>query len=255
MLQSLEIAGLTILIYVHIIFLIALARKDNSIMDIAWGMGFVLITLVLMIDLDKIGVQQIAMAVMVTFWGIRLSLHIFFRNRRKGEDFRYQKWRKKWGRLFYIRSYLQVFLLQGSIMLVVSLPVIIAMSADSSVFTALDLSGILVWIFGFVYEAVSDEQLRRFKKNPDNKGKIMTKGLWRCSRHPNYFGEAVLWWGITLTVMLQPFGWIALLSPLLMTYLLTRISGVSLLEKHYDDNSAYQEYKQQTPVFIPKCIW
>lgn len=252
MLNLLGIVALIILVYVHLVFVIALLIKDNSIMDIAWGTGFVLVSLVLLFYTDLISSRLLIITGLITVWGARLSGYIYVRNRKRGEDYRYKNWREKWGENRVIKSYLQVFLLQGFIMLILCLPLIRIASVQPQPLTIFDFAGMLLWVVGFTFEAVGDYQLRKFKARPENKGKIMTSGLWHYTRHPNYFGEAVLWWGLGLLAVSLPLGWLSLISPLTITILLLRVSGVTLLEKKYNDNPEYQRYKQQTPAFFPK---
>jgi len=252
MLNLLGIVALVILIYVHLVFAIALIIKDNSIMDIAWGAGFVIVSLVLLFYTDLISTRQLIITGLITVWGARLSGFIYARHRKRGEDYRYKNWREKWGDHWVIRSYLQVFLLQGLIMLILCLPLIRIASAQPQFLTFFDFVGVLLWAVGFIFEAVGDYQLRRFKAKPEHKDKIMTSGLWSYTRHPNYFGESVLWWGIGLLAVSIPMGWLTLISPLTMTILLLRVSGVTMLEKKYEDNPEYQRYKLQTPAFFPR---
>ncbi|MBM3306588.1 MAG: DUF1295 domain-containing protein, partial [Candidatus Aminicenantes bacterium] len=174
-------------------FVVALIRKDNSVADIAWGLGFVLVTATTFFFLRTSFFLPVLVSSLVAAWGLRLSFHIFRRNRNKGEDPRYAEWRRKWGRSFLWRSYLQVFLLQGLFLLVISSPVILVNTyrwelPPGPQGSFIWLAGALLWCVGFFFEAVGDAQLARFKKDPANKGRIMDRGLWRYTRHPNYFG-------------------------------------------------------------------
>ncbi len=238
-------------------FAVALIRKDNSVADIAWGLGFVLVAAYTFFALRTSLLLPTLVTSLVAVWGLRLSLHIFRRNRRKGEDPRYAEWRRKWGRSFVWRSYLQVFLLQGLFMLVISFPVLLIntyrwvhppLSATRGGFA---LAGFLVWGLGFFFEAVGDAQLARFKRDPANKGRIMDRGLWRYTRHPNYFGESLMWWGIFLIALEVPGGWATVVSPALITFLLVRVSGVPLLERRNAGNPEFQAYARRTSAFIP----
>jgi steroid 5-alpha reductase family enzyme len=180
-----------------------------------------------------------------------LSLHVFFRNRKRGEDFRYAAWRRRWGRWFVPRSYLQIFVLQGAIMLVIASPLLILARASDAPWSALDAVGLSLWTGGFVFEAAADAQLARFKRRPENKGRIMAEGLWRFTRHPNYFGEAVMWWGIFLIVLSVRGSWPAVISPLLMTFLLRCVSGVPMLERKYSGDPDFAAYAAKTNAFLP----
>jgi len=239
-------------------FFIALIRKDNSVADVAWGLGFVLVAAVGFIRRGSQARPALATA-LVVIWGLRLAIHILLRNRGRGEDPRYAEWRRRWGRSFVWRSYLQVFLLQGFFLLLISSPVVLINAYLSAYLLGgpprglgfLDSAGTLLWSAGFLFEAVGDAQLSRFRKDPANRGRIMTRGLWRYTRHPNYFGESLMWWGIFLLALSVPGGWATAVSPVLLTFLLVKVSGVPMLERRYADNKEFQAYARRTSVFIP----
>jgi steroid 5-alpha reductase family enzyme len=246
------LCSITVWVYMSAWFVLALLKKDNSLADIAWGLGFVLLAGLTLGRRSGDAVRPFLVSGLVLIWGIRLALHIFTRNRKRGEDFRYAEWRAKWGRSFVLRSYLQVFILQGIFLLIISLPVVlINASPEQKRIGLLDLTGAFVWLAGFVFECVGDWQLARFKRDPADKTQVMTKGLWKYTRHPNYFGEAVMWWGLFLLALQARQGWLAVASPLLITFLLLRVSGVPMLEKKYAGNAEFQEYARRTNVFIP----
>lgn len=241
-------AALLIWIYMTAFFVLALIRRDNGLADIGWGLGFTLVAWWLhgQFPYD----WSLLPTILVSLWGIRLALHIGVRNARKsGEDWRYAKWRRDWGRWFIPRSYLQVFMLQGALMWIISTLFMHRPAADG--IDWYQWLGVGIWAVGFTWEAVSDWQLMRFKANPANKGKIMTEGLWRLSRHPNYFGEIVLWWGLWLVLLPNGPWWLGLISPITVTWLLTRVSGVPMLEGKYKDNPEYQAYVERTPALFP----
>lgn len=227
-------------------YFLSLIKRRNDIADIAWGMGFILVSVYNLYT--KSDLKIILMTILVIIWGLRLAIHIYQRNKNKKEDFRYLQWRQEWGKYFYIRSYLQVYLLQGFFMWLISFPLMI----HGAGFNFLNAIGLLVWIFGFYYESTADRQLATFLKNPKNKGKIMDQGLWATSRHPNYFGEVVLWWGIWLISLSGPSSFISIIGPLTISYLIIKVSGVPLLEKKYQDNPLYEKYKQRTSIFFPR---
>lgn len=240
----------TIFVYMTIWYFIALVLKRNDIADIAWGLGFIVVCTVLYI-LGNGGSVFLVIFLLTFIWGLRLIIHIFFRNKGKAEDFRYKKWREDWGKWFYIRTYLQVFILQGFFMFLISLSAIVAASRLNTSFSLISYMGVLIWVIGFIFESVGDFQLTKFISLPENKGKIMTQGLWRYTRHPNYFGEVTQWWGIFFIVVTSPWGIVAIISPLTITFLLLKVSGIPLLEKKYENNKEFQEYKKVTNAFIP----
>jgi steroid 5-alpha reductase family enzyme len=198
----------------------------------------------------NINLKTIILNLLILAWALRLSLHIFIRNKGKGEDFRYKAWRDTW-KFFVVRSYFQIFMLQGLFMFIIAGPVYFVNRHASGVFHFIDYTAIILFLAGFYFEAVSDYQLVLFRKNPENKGKIITTGLWSVSRHPNYFGEALLWWGIGLFSLPYHQGWIMLVSPLMITLLLRFVSGVPMLEKKYREHPDWKEYKQKTAAFVP----
>jgi steroid 5-alpha reductase family enzyme len=244
-------SGVTVFLFMILVFVIASLKKDNSIVDIAWGLGFACVVFLTLLLSRKPEGRQILVSILVVIWGIRLAVHIALRKRGKGEDWRYARWRQEWKRWFFLRSFLQIYTLQGIFLLIIVYPVLLISSSSFERFTALDIAGTAVWLVGFIFEAVGDYQLVQFKGNPDNRGLIMTEGLWRYTRHPNYFGETAMWWGILLISLSIPFGWTAIVSPLLITVLLLKISGVSMLEKKYAENDRFKEYAKITSAFFP----
>jgi steroid 5-alpha reductase family enzyme len=194
--------------------------------------------------------KKIFVSSLVLVWGLRLSVHIFFRNRGRGEDFRYANWRRTWNN-FVLRSFLQVFMLQGFFMLVIAWPVLHINYGASVESGMIDLAGSLIFLIGFLFEAVGDSQLVAFRKDTSNAGQIITTGLWKYTRHPNYFGEALLWWGIWLMAVPVVDGIYTVLSPITITLLLRYVSGVPMLEKKYEGRADWEKYKAKTPVFVP----
>lgn len=243
-----ESAGL-LWVYSSAWFILSVLLKRNDIADIAWGLGYAFLCGWLYITLSTSPVA-ILIYIVVWIWAIRLSVHIYLRNRGKQEDFRYRQWREEWGKNFYWRSYLQVYLLQAFILLIISSPLILAAVAEArlSVFT---LVGLGIWVIGFFFQSVGDYQLSVFVKTK-KPGEIIQQGLWRYTRHPNYFGEIMMWWGIFFMVFPLPYGYWFVISPLTITFLLVFVSGVPMLEKKYAGNPAFQEYKKHTPAIIPK---
>jgi steroid 5-alpha reductase family enzyme len=240
--------------YVTLIWAMSLALRNASIIDIFWGPGFALLTLVYaLFSDDGYARRQLVVLALVAVWGLRLGLHILARNAGHGEDYRYQKMREDAGGAFWWRSLFTVFLLQGALMWVISAPLLAAVhSEDPDSLTLVDAMGGAVWAIGFFFEAVGDFQLSRFKANPANRGKVMDRGLWRYTRHPNYFGDATLWWGYWIIAAGTPWGFVTVLSPTIMTFMLLRVSGAALLERTIRRRRPdYEEYEKRTSAFIP----
>ena len=249
--QLLAVCALAVFVYMTLLFVAALIRRDNSIADIAWGPGFLTVAVTALVATRNATARPLLATLLVAVWGLRLGVHIFLRNRGRGEDYRYAAWRKAWGRWLIPRSYLQVFMLQGLFMLVVSSSVIVICRAPASPLGPLDLAGLAVWLLGFFFETVGDRQFARFKKDPRHRGRIIMSGLWRLTRHPNYFGEATMWWGLFLIALAVPGGTLAMVSPLTITVLLRWVSGVAMLEKKYAGNEEFAAYARRTNAFLP----
>lgn len=252
-LSILGIAALVVLALMTLLWLLSLALKDASIVDIFWGTGFVILAwLYFAITPDGLPARKLLIAILTTIWGLRLSIHIGLRNIGKGEDFRYQKWRREAGERWWWQSFFKVFFLQGFLMWLISTPLLAAqIGTTSTQLTSWDALGGLVWAIGFFFEAVGDWQLARFKAKPENKGKLLTSGVWRYSRHPNYFGDAAQWWGFFIIAAAAGGFW-TVYSPILMTILLLRVSGVALLEKTLaKEKPGYEEYIEKTSAFVP----
>ena len=242
---------LLIMIYMTVFYVIAIIKKDNSIIDYAWGIGFIVVTAYGVFSDTAIHIRQWLLFAMITIWGIRLALYIFIRNKGKGEDFRYAKWRKDWGKFFYIRSFFQVFMLQGILLIIIASPILLINTSTNQELQVLDFIGVFVWAIGMFFEGVSDYQMHVFKKDQRNEGRIINIGLWKYSRHPNYFGEVMVWWGIFLVSLQVSHGIYGIIGPLVITLLLLKVSGIPMLEKKYDNNPAYKEYKKVTNSFFP----
>ena len=243
------ISAFAVLIFMIIIYTIAQIIKDNSIVDIFWGIGFIVISSVLMIYFNHLELMHILLYLAILVWGLRLSIHIWQRNKGKPEDFRYAEWRKNWGSKAWLYAFFKVFMLQGLVMFIIALPVITALSRPEVNISLFNYVGLFLFVLGFLFEAIGDYQLKTFKKK--NKGKIMDKGLWKITRHPNYFGEAVLWWGIFIFCFQQTSDLIFIVSPIIMTILLRFGSGVPMLEKKYQNKPEFISYAAKTPVFFP----
>ncbi|MEM1262544.1 MAG: DUF1295 domain-containing protein [Pseudomonadota bacterium] len=248
--------AIAIVLALTALWLVSVVIKDASIIDIFWGPGFVLTAWVAYLFSDGIEARKLLIAGLATLWGLRLGIYLAWRNLGHGEDPRYQAMRERAeqaGKNFAVRSYARVYLLQGAVMWIVSLPLQIGQTYDTP-----DSVGVLAWIgtaifaIGFLFEALGDYQLAAFKGNPANKGQVMDRGLWRYTRHPNYFGNACLWWGIFIVTLENPVGWWGIIAPVLMTFLLLKVSGVSLLEKSLSETKpAYRDYVARTSAFLP----
>lgn len=245
--------GLVILLYMTLLWAVSLALKNSSIVDIFWGAGFVLsVWLYHSLTPDGLAARKGLLSLLVTIWGLRLSGHILWRNWGKPEDFRYAKWRQETGQSWWWRSFLKVFLLQGALMWIISAPLLGAQAqAPRSHLIWLDYAGLAVWAIGFFFEAMGDWQLARFKADPANQGQVLDRGVWRYTRHPNYFGDATQWWGFYL-IALAAGAWWSIFAPIIMTGLLLKVSGVALLEKTLKDTKPqYADYIARTSAFFP----
>jgi steroid 5-alpha reductase family enzyme len=247
--------GLTIVLYMTVLWLVSLLVKDSSIVDIFWGPGFVVVGwLYYALTPDGYAPRRLLIAALVTLWGLRLGLYLALRNLPKGEDYRYRNWRQQFGGAWWWQSYLRVFLLQGAVMWLVSLPLLVGQAGAEPAFaTLLDGLGVALWSLGFVFETIGDWQLARFKANPANAGRVLDSGLWRYTRHPNYFGDAVVWWGLFCIAASAPGGLLTVISPVVMTTLLMRVSGVALLERNLNRTKPeYAAYIARTSAFFPR---
>ena len=246
------IAGAIILVYMLVLWLASLALRNSSIVDIFWGLGFVIAAWTYHALAPQAAGRAWLLLAIVTLWGLRLSLYILWRNWGKPEDFRYAKWRAESGSRWWWKSLFQVFLLQGLLLWIVSAPLLAAqLRPASNSLTWLDGIALGVWLIGFFFEAIGDFQLARLRADPTKKGTVLRSGVWRYTRHPNYFGDAAQWWGYYL-LALAAGGWWTIFSPLLMTTLLLRVSGVTLLEQTLKDSKpGYREYVESTSAFIP----
>lgn len=251
MTHILQTSAFIIFCFMTVLFFVALIRKRNDIADIGWGIGFLFVASLNQILFSAETIRSFLIPILVIIWGLRLAIHIYKRNKGKSEDFRYKKWREDWGKYFLIRSYLQVFLLQGFFMFLISLPVMIGISSSSSDSIILLSLGLIVWLTGFLFEAVGDYQLTVFIKDTTNAGKIMSRGLWKYTRHPNYFGEVFGWWGIFILSLPSTLWYLAILGPLTISFLILKVSGIPMLEKRYTGNQDFEEYKKHTSAFFP----
>ena len=245
--------AVAIVILMFSTWVVSVVVKNASIVDIVWGLGFVVTGWVSFAIGDGDDVRGWVLAVLVSLWGLRLAGYLARRNVGHGEDYRYRAMRKHWGAKFPIVSLVTVFTLQGVLMWVVSLPLQLGQVEESPGFGPIGTIGALVWGVGLFFETVGDAQLRRFKADPANEGKVMSSGLWRYTRHPNYFGDAVVWWGIAIVAAEAGVGIFGFIGAAVMTFLLVRVSGVALLEKSLRKRKPeYEDYVRRTSSFVPR---
>lgn len=250
--QTFLVSLIVVIIFMSVMWLVSQLIGKLSIVDIAWGLGFIIVAVSTLLFNSEYLPRQLLVTLLVCLWGGRLAFYIYLRNKGREEDFRYQKMKESWGNEVAIQSYLRVFLLQGVFMLIVTFVVQIVNSySKQPALNVLDLFGLLVWLLGFFFESIGDYQMYKFKKDKKNKGKIMKYGLWRYTRHPNYFGESVQWFGVFIIALSAPSGILGIISPVVITLMLLRVSGVPMLEAKYKDNPEYQKYIKNTSSFIP----
>ncbi|OGD83025.1 hypothetical protein A2572_01025 [Candidatus Collierbacteria bacterium RIFOXYD1_FULL_40_9] len=241
--------AILVFVYMTVWYSVSLVLKRSDVADLAWGLGFICISLFLYLNNPQNPTIKIV-SLLVFFWGSRLSWDIFDRLINSSEDYRYLQLRQQWGKWFYIRSFFQVYLLQGIFMFLISLGIIYASQSTANSLSLQIISGLVIWYIGFALEYVADTQLKDFINMPQNKGRLMTEGLWKFSRHPNYFGEVTQWWGIFILVANQQ-SLISLISPITITILILFVSGIPMLEKKYADRPDWQDYKNRTSAFVP----
>ena len=240
------------LVMMTLVWAVSLARRDASIVDVFWGLGYVLAGGIYYLGAEEHTLRGTLILGLVTLWALRLSLYILWRNWGHGEDYRYREMRERHTGTFAVWSLFVVFWFQALLLWAISMPLYQAQNPEPASLGFLDGLGIALFMVGFAFEAGGDWQLARFRGNADNKGKVLDQGFWRYTRHPNYFGDAVVWWGFFCFAAATPGGWWTVYSPVLMTFLLMRVSGVTLLEKKlHETKPAYRDYAEQTNAFFP----
>lgn len=233
------------------LWLLSLRLRDSSIIDLFWGPAFVLLAWLTLVDVDGPAAPRAwLVAGLVSAWGLRLGLYLTWRNHGRGEDPRYVAMRAQRGESWWWKSFFIVFGLQGVLAWVVSWPVRSAVAAPASAWSVLDVAGVGLVVVGVLFESLGDWQLARFKARPENKGRVMDQGLWRFTRHPNYFGDFVTWWGLGC-FGLAVGAWWSLVGPVVMSVLLTKVSGKDLLEASLSKRPGYAEYVARTSGFFP----
>ncbi|HSE69170.1 MAG TPA: DUF1295 domain-containing protein [Nocardioidaceae bacterium] len=252
-LTALPVTVLAVAVVLGVTFAVAVRVGRHAVVDVAWGLGFVVLaaTAFALSAGDGDPVRRTAVLVMVAVWGLRLAGHIWLRSRGKGEDPRYEELMAKAPGHPNAYAFSRIYLTQGAIMWFVSLPVQVAMFQDAGLGVVAGL-GVLLWAVGLFFETVGDWQLTRFRNDPASKGKVLDTGLWRYTRHPNYFGDACVWWGISLVAFSAWPGVLTVLSPVVMTWLLAKGTGKPLLEKDMAERRpGYVEYVRRTSGFFP----
>jgi steroid 5-alpha reductase family enzyme len=244
------VVGITLVIaYLAIMTIITYLKNDNSIANFTWGGGCLLIALYTFFVKGLYLPRQLIITSLIVLWAGRLITYLSIRY--TGKDPRFKGWNKQQGPTAFMRTFGYIFFLQGPLLLVMAYPIYLINNSTTSGLTALDMVGICLWIIGFFFESVGDYQLHTFLKNPENKGKVMRYGLWRYTRHPNYFGEVVMWWSIYLITLSVPGGWTAFITPITITVLLLFITGIPWTEQVLENNPEFQEYKKHTSIFFP----
>lgn len=245
------LALITAQVLTHAFFIWAQKIKNWGVIDIAWGLGFIVTTLTVFLQVDQVSISKLIVFMMTCIWSLRLSIYLFVRNHGKPEDWRYQKFRSEWAPNENVQAYLKVFVFQGLLMFLISLPQMLFIRDEKIInWGLMEVVGLIIWIQGFMFETLADWQLARFKKDVSNKGKVMTKGVWSLSRHPNYYGEVTLWWGFYI-MLFNYVPWWTAIGPLLITFFIVNVTGIALLEKRYEGNQEFEKYKGRTSVFFP----
>lgn len=240
-------AAIIIGIYFFVFFLLGTIKQNNSYVDMGWGFGFVLTSVILFVSSEKT-IAEIVVLLMVVTWGLRLTYHIVKRNWGRPEDYRYQKWRKDWGKHVVPIAFVRVYLVQALFMWIVGLPLWILFTTPNTIDWTV-IFACIVYGIGMFFEVVGDQQLRVHIRS--NRGTLMQNGLWSITRHPNYFGEACIWWGIGLYSFLLGGPLYVLVGPLVISLLLRFVSGVPLTEKHMMKKPGWENYANNTSVFTP----
>ena len=240
---------LAVFVFMTLAFAVAYQRKRIDTVDVSWGLGFIVIAC--SVYVQQPSDSSLAIAFLISLWGFRLASHIWRRSiKHSGDDPRYIEITSKWKGPKWPRAYVSIFLLQGGLMLIVGLPIFTAAGTTIDGLAWLTLLGSAIWLSGFIIEAVGDRQLATFLKQK-NRPKVLRTGLWRYSRHPNYFGELVQWWAIGLIACQASWGWIGLFGPALISYLIIFVSGIPPIERRRIKDPEYKQYQRQTSPLVP----
>ncbi len=249
----LMVTALAVFLLMSAGWIASLIRRNVTVVDSLWGLGFVIVSWIGWAAGEGWEIRRLAVALLATLWGLRLSFYLTLRNRGRPEDPRYAAWRHKSGRRFAWVSLGKVFWLQAAFLWVIALVLLVPQAApEPERLTAWDAVGGLLALFGICFETIADRQLARFQADPQNRGRVMDRGLWRFSRHPNYFGECLVWWGFYGIALAVPGGGCAIFSPILVTLVLLKMTGIPLTERSIlERRPAYRDYQRRTSAFIP----
>jgi len=265
MLLIILFSAIALFLYILIACVVGSVKKNNAIMDIFYGLGYFVVAFTsFCLNLLWTGVfsiRKLVVTILVLIWAVRLSTYVYIRNRGKPEDYRYAAMRKRWkesGKNIFLKSFTKIYLFQGLVIFIVVLPVLwINVSENPPLVSILDfaeitlLLGALIWIIGFYFESVGDYQLYKFLNNPNRTKKVLDEGLWKYTQHPNYFGEVTMWWGLFIIALAVPWGFITIFGPIYITVQIIKVSGVKLLNKRFEGNDEYADYKRRTSAFLP----
>lgn len=256
-LQVVILSGVASVVLLSLTFLLARARDRYDLIDVVWGLAFIAVALTSYLtqaEISFVSIQTLA-TVLVIIWGLRLAVHIYTRWRASAsEDRRYVDMRHEYASKAggpTINMFVRVYIVQALLATIVSSSIIVINASSSKEIGVVAAIGLVVWIIGFLFESIGDAQLRKHLATPSMKGKLMTSGLWQYTRHPNYFGEMTLWWGIFIIALSVPFWWLSIIGPIVITVLLMFISGVPLTEKHFEGRDGWDEYKKRTSKVFP----
>jgi steroid 5-alpha reductase family enzyme len=239
-------------LYMCGLFVLSVRSKNNGVADVGYGIGFLTVVTTSAVLSPDMGIVEWALILLVLAWSLRLATRIYRKNKGKPEDFRYRAWREAWGRSFLVRSFFQVYMLQGCVIALIASPIVLTLLERSEGNGILAALGLTISVIGLVFEAISDAQLDRFLHTEGRTERIMKSGLWRYSRHPNYFGESLVWIGVGIaTITFHSYPVMSALSPFLILFLLLKVSGVPMLEKKWTGDPEWEDYKAKTSVFIP----
>lgn len=252
MLSTIYFASLMVTIYMSVWFLVSIIIKRNDVADVAWGLGFIVASLSALIFNHNYNYTSIITVILIIIWGGRLAVHIGLRNLKKSEDYRYKAYRDNWGKTFYIRSFFQIYVLQGLLMLIIASPVLIISHYSTKITSPFLVLGVIAWVYGFVFESIADRQLANFIQNKNKSKRVLDTGLWRFSRHPNYYGELTQWWAIGIICLGVKYGYFGLIGPAVISFLIIKVSGIPMLEKRHLDDDQYIAYRKATSILIPR---